>query len=125
MEYLQSNKLKRQVFCYTKVHSIVDHKQKKEYKSAVERLGMMIYNNGLVSALCILKDEKDKYPLYNHLSIWIANTKVIGFNLNTSNPDLLVNVLAISNSMVLQLLTIEVNKLSDTLKEIIKSESWN
>lgn len=117
MGHLQSIKLKRQQYAYQAVTTYPNNK--KDYKSKVESLGMMIYHNGLVSTLTQLK--KKETDIYNQIHKWITQHPSICFNYNGCN-DLLDKVVTIGNPMVLHALTIEILALTDALKEIIKAE---
>ena len=117
MSYLKSKKLERQNYSFGIVSRLQGNK--KEYKSKVESLGMMIYNNGLVSTLSQLKLKENE--LYNHLMSWIVKNRVVNFPFDNSK-DLLNEVLEINDSMVLHALTLELLAITDTLKEILKAE---
>lgn len=117
MSYLQSIKLARQICAYESVKSVSINK--KEYKSVVERMGMMIYSNGLISTLCQLKIKNS--VIYGHIGEWIKKQKSLGFNIQ-DNIDLLDHIVQIRDSRVLLALTIETLKFTDALKEMVKSE---
>lgn len=112
MAYLQSLKLARQVYAFNRVKTHGN----KEYKSAMEQIGMMIYNSGLMSTLAAI-DSKSK--IYIDIKDWFYVQQQIGFNLN-DNDDLLIKALQIEDPMILNELTREVLRLTDTFKEILK-----
>jgi len=123
---LQNIKRKKQVFAWEKVNEVKT--KKTEYKSLVEKIGMMIYTNGLISTLAHLKGKQSKPNkpneynyLYNHLSEWLKQEDFIPFKL-TNNKDLLEEVLSIDNAKVLLLLTKEILILSDAFKEMVKAK---
>jgi len=125
MPYLHSIKLERQSFAFSKIIDIRDnhHSLASLYKSMVESLGMMIYNNGLVSVLSRLKNSnaENKF-IYEHIAQWLDYKRVIAFSFNLPDDDLLECVLAIDDSRVLLALTIEILVLTDVMKEILKAE---
>lgn len=125
MPYLHSIKLERQTFAFGKIIVLKTNQTlAAHYKSSVESMGMMINNNGLVSALSLLKNSKhdaDKL-IYSHLALWTNQKKVIGFTFNLPPDDLLTKILAITDSRVLLALSIEALALTDVMKEILKAE---
>lgn len=119
MSYLQSQKLERQAFAFKSVHSVLSEQlqvhpviNKKDYKSDVEKLGMMIYNSGLVSSLAHIKDKNK--VLYKHISDWIKN--------QFEFSDLLKFLVEQKDPLQINKITLEVVALSDALKEICKAE---
>jgi len=125
MPHLHSIKLERQNFAFTKIIILRNsYPLDSKYKSMIESLGMMIHNNGLVSALSLIKnsDKTENALIYQHLAEWVNQKKVIGFAFDLNNDDLLENVLAIDDSRVILALTIEILSLTDAMKEILKAE---
>jgi CRISPR type III-B/RAMP module-associated protein Cmr5 len=123
MSVLRNRKQNRQLFAYTNFTSFSGSKEK--YKALVEKMGMMIYTNGIVSTIAHLKAKNDdEYKtLYTHFSEWIINENpVTGFSIG-NDDDLLERVLGIEDSRLLLALTKEYLLLSDALKEIVKAES--
>ena len=125
MPYLHSIKLERQTFAFTKI-TVLKHNLTlaAHYKTRVESLGMIVYNNGLVSALSLLKNsqkEEDRL-IYTLVAEWIHKKKVIGFAFDLPDDDLLKNVLAIIDSRILLALSLEILSLTDVMKEILKAE---
>ena len=117
---LKNIKRQRQLFAYNKVHG-VGNQQKKEYASMVEKIGMMIYTNGLISTMAHLKAKGGASGLlYTHISDWfIREDSHIPFSMNQQD-DLLKKLLELDNSRTMMLLTKEVIRLSDALKEMTK-----
>lgn len=125
MPYLHSIKLERQTFAFTKIINLRNNPPlASKYKSMVESLGMMIHNNGLVSALSLIRNsgKEENALIYQHLSEWIDQRKVVGFTFDLYDDDLLENILAIVDSRILLALTLEVLALTDAMKEILKAE---
>ncbi|MGE5356832.1 MAG: type III-B CRISPR module-associated protein Cmr5 [Deltaproteobacteria bacterium] len=113
MGHLQSLKLNRQIYAFDQVK---DHGNK-EYKSAMEQVGMMIYNSGLISTLAFIKNKESR--IYIDIKTWFCKQEHIEFSLNESE-DLLIKALQIEDPMILIEVTREVLKLTDTFKEILK-----
>lgn len=105
-------KLNRQKFAYACVSG-----NDKKYKNAVEKAGMMIYKNGLISTIANIKANET--VLYGHIKDWLKKENYsLGFG---NNADLLKNLLATDPNTLL-ILTEEVLLLTDALKEFVKAE---
>jgi len=109
---MKNQKLNRQKFAY----GCVVANKNKEFKNMVEKAGMIILKNGLISALANIKANEKK--LYKCISNWL---KPDNFSMGFSNGDLLKNLLA-CDSQTLLVLTEEVLLLTDALKEFCKAE---
>ena len=110
---MKNQKLNRQQFAYK---CVIDNKNK-DFKNAVEKAGMIILKNGLISALANIKANEKK--LYKCISEWLKKENFpLGFD---NNEDLLKNLLA-CDSQTLLVLTEEVLLLTDALKEFCKAE---
>ena len=107
-------KVKRQKFALEQVQSVTDNK--KEYKTKVESLGMVIYNHNLITAIAWLKKDKNK-TLYNQIEKWL--TKEYPMKIATDN---FLKKLTELSAVQLMLYTEEVLLLSDALKEFCKAE---
>ena len=116
---LKNIKRQRQLFAYEKVSSV--NRNKKEYASQVEKIGMMVYTNGLISAMAHLKAKGGAHKqLYDHFSEWFKREhSQIPFSMN-QNDDLLKKLLDLNNSRTMMLLTKEAIQLSDAFKEMVK-----
>jgi len=126
MSILKSRKHQRQKFAYDCFQS-VQNGIKSKYKTQIEKLGMILYTNGLTSTLAYIKAGRENNNefrfLYKHLTQWILQENpIIGFSIE-NDDDLLEKVLEIDNSRVVLALTQEFLTLSDALKEIVKAES--
>ncbi len=126
MKKLQNLKIKMQEFAFTKV-SEVDKNIFEKYKSAVESLGMMLYTNGLVSTLAFYqgKNTREYNVLYENIEEWLTNDDSIVNNLIpvlSDDSTFFKRILAIDDARSLMLITKEVIKLSDALKEMVKAE---
>jgi CRISPR type III-B/RAMP module-associated protein Cmr5 len=120
MAILQNIKRERQVFAYEKVDKVGN--DFKKYKSLIEKTGMMLYTNGLISTLAFLKaGGGEKKEWYDHLSDWFKQQSVVPFTL-ADNDDLLDKVLKINDGRTLMLLTKEALILSDAFKEMVKAK---
>lgn len=111
-------KLKLQQFAYDEVIKINDPKKRKEYKIAIEKFGMQVYANGLITTLAVLK--ANDHLLYKHLSTWL--TQKCNWKLHNSEdvlPQLLKDGL---DSFSLMLITEEALLLADELKAFVKAE---
>ena len=113
---MKNQKLNRQQFAYD---CVVANKNK-EFKNAVEKAGMIILKNGLISALANIKarTKESEKELYNCISNWL---KTDNFSMGFDNENLLKNLVE-CDSQKLLILTEEVLLLTDALKEFCKAE---
>ena len=120
---LKNIKREKQKFAYKQVKDIKenDNIKNKDYKSLVEKLGMMIYTNGLISTMAHLKAKKGVHKeLYKHISAWFKRKELqIPFRMD-KRDDLLQKLLYLDNSRMMMLLTKEAIHLSDAFKEMVK-----
>lgn len=110
---LKNIKQERQQHAFDAVKA-VDNQKKKEYKSAVESFGMIVYTNGLIS---LLASYKKKNPsIYNQLHNWLHHKGLVGSN----NSHFLEEIIAIDSGVLMQC-TKETIMYSDALKEMTKA----
>ena len=116
---LKNIKREKQIFAYKQVNSVKS--KKKEYASLVEKLGMMIYTNGLISTMAHLKAKgKTHKELYEHISDWFKRKELqIPFRMD-KRDDFLAELLKEKDSRMMMLLTKEAIHLSDAFKEMVK-----
>jgi len=110
-------KLNRQKFALAKVKSVTGEKQKKEYKTQVEGLGMVIYNHNLITAMAWLKSKNN--TLFKQIESWLTKKYPMKATLDETN---FLKTLTNLSSTQLMVYTEEVLLLSDALKEFAKAE---
>jgi len=135
MGNLKNIKKEMQEFAFEKVDEVYTKNNKifNEYKSLVEKMGMMIYNNGLISTVANFKaneynkkgNKKYEYiAISNHINLWLTDKSIYKeFVHNGTSDELLQRLLSIDNGRHLLALTKEAVKLSDALKEMVKART--
>lgn len=116
---LKNIKREKQKFAYKKVNDVKSNK--KEYASQVEKLGMMIYTNGLISTMAHLRAKSVAHKeLYKHISDWFKREELqIPFKME-ERDDFLTELFKENDSRMMMLLTKEAIHLSDAFKEMVK-----
>ncbi len=118
---LKNIKREKQKFAYKQVKDVKenDNIKNKDYKSLVEKLGMMIYTNGLISAMAHLKAKGGaSEQLYNDFSNWFQSHAQLPYKIDSNLLETLL--LEINDSRMMMLLTKEAIHLSDAFKEMVK-----
>lgn len=128
---METIKHKRQKFTYDEITKLVleftqetnvnekDKKKKalKEFKSYIEKVGMLIYKTGLVNTMVYMKHKNE--TIYDIFKKWF--TKEYPF-LKIENNQEFIKALLEQKTPSLMMLTDEALLLSDALKEFTKAE---
>lgn len=113
---MENTLLEKQKFAYNKITSLESEISKKKYKTSIENFGLLVYTNGLISAMAVTK--KKNSDLYNHIKDWLKpKYYLLGFE----NDELLKNLLDLEMDTLL-IITDEVIQLADVLKQFAKAE---
>jgi len=104
-------KLKRQKYAFDCIEEGASN-----YKSTIENFGLIIYKNGLISAMLFAVSKEKK--LYKHMAEWLIQHPLINQPNTNGFFDTLVN-LSPTNLMAI---TEEALLLSDALKEFVKAD---
>lgn len=129
MTRLKNRKLERQQFAFDQFIAL-DSSYKENFKTFIERMGMMLYTNGLISTVAFIRsrrfdrneNETEFKYVYDFLNNWLREDRVIVFKLGETE-DLLEMLLELDNSRTHLAITKELLLVSDAFKEIVKAES--
>jgi len=113
---MESLKFNREKFAFDKVKESTSE----SYSSSVQSFGMLVYRNGLISALAYAQAKN--IELYKHISAWIKKHPFIKNILrNDSDEDFLTLLLKLDSQSIL-IISDEVLLLTDALKEFTGSK---
>ena len=115
---MKSTELERQQYALKCVKN-----QNKDYKSYIEKFGLLVYNNGLINAVVYTKSKNS--VLYGHVKNWIRiENYLLGFETNndTEGNDIFIHNLTKCKMEQLLAITQEVVRLADVLKLFAKAE---
>lgn len=105
-------KLKRQNYAFSCINQLSSN----TYKAKIENFGLVIYKNGLISALLMANNKE--IELYKHITKWLIQDPII----NLENNNVIMQKLVELTPIELMAITEESLLLSDALKEFTKAK---